>query len=399
VRKYSPWRTFIPRYWLPQVDLGIDNGYRIGALTSGFDVIGRHTMTAQIEAPTNDRGGITGSVVYQYSGFGLPIIQADAAQDWESLGGISDRTSQRNIIGELFRRTWTGDLTATFLRQRYRTALSFTGGAGIERRTHVTTPTNLLPQIDSSGAFGSLTFPSLVAAASFSNAQRPAFSISPEDGISLAATVRDRLRSGANATGTQSVSTVGTASLYKSLDLPGFAHHVIALRGAAGYADDRASGYFFVGGVSGSSFQIIPGYTLGEGRKTFPVRGFSAGTLAGTRAITGSAEYRIPLFLTGGAPGPLPFFLDRSSLTLFGDYGSAWCPNLAADREVCNSNTPLLTRRVSIASAGAELNLNLGVLSWDTPYRFRLGVVTPQHNAAYFGRQSVQVYVVSGISF
>ncbi|MGE5098919.1 MAG: hypothetical protein ACM3SX_02945, partial [Deltaproteobacteria bacterium] len=399
VRKYSPWRTFIPRYWLPQVDLGIDNGYRIGALTSGFDVIGRHTMTAQIEAPTNDRGGITGSVVYQYSGFGLPIIQADAAQDWESLGGISDRTSQRNIIGELFRRTWTGDLTATFLRQRYRTAQSFTGGAGIERRTHVTTPTNLLPQIDSSGAFGSLTFPSLVAAASFSNAQRPAFSISPEDGISLAATVRDRLRSGANATGTQSVSTVGTASLYKSLDLPGFAHHVIALRGAAGYADDRASGYFFVGGVSGSSFQIIPGYTLGEGRKTFPVRGFSAGTLAGTRAITGSAEYRIPLFLTGGAPGPLPFFLDRSSLTLFGDYGSAWCPNLAADREVCNSNTPLLTRRVSIASAGAELNLNLGVLSWDTPYRFRLGVVSPQHNAAYFGRQSVQVYVVSGISF
>ena len=54
---------------------------------------------------------------------------------------------------------------------------------------------------------------------------------------------------------------------------------------------------------------------------------------------------------------------------------------------------------VSIASAGAELNLTLGVLSWDTPYRFRLGIVSPQHNAAYFGRQSVQVYVVSGISF
>ena len=59
----------------------------------------------------------------------------------------------------------------------------------------------------------------------------------------------------------------------------------------------------------------------------------------------------------------------------------------------------LLTHRISIASVGAELNLNLGVLSWDTPYRFRLGVVSPQHNATYFGRQSVQVYVVSGISF
>jgi Outer membrane protein/protective antigen OMA87 len=244
-----------------------------------------------------------------------------------------------------------------------------------------------------------LTFPSLVASAGFANTQRPAFSISAEDGISVAATVRDRLRSGANGTGGPSVSTVGTASLYKSLDLPGFAHHVIALRGAVGYSDDRAAGYFLVGGVSGNPFQIIPGYTLGEGRQPFPVRGFSPGTLAGTRAIAGSAEYRIPLFLTGGAPGPLPFFFDRSSLTLFGDYGSAWCPNLAAGREVCNNNTTLLTRRVSIASAGAELNLNLGVLSWDTPYRFRLGVVAPQHNAAFFGRQSVQVYLVSGISF
>jgi outer membrane protein assembly factor BamA len=129
------------------------------------------------------------------------------------------------------------------------------------------------------------------------------------------------------------------------------------------------------------------------------VRGFSAGTLAGTRAVTGSAEYRVPLFLTGGAPGPLPFFFDRSSLSFFGDYGSAWCPNIAAGREVCNSNTVLQTHRVSIASVGAELNLNLGVLSWDTPYRFRLGVVSPQHNAGFFGQKSVQVYVVSGISF
>ena len=399
VTKYSPWRSFLPRYWLPQVDVGIDNGYRVGALTSGFDVIGRHIMTAALEVPTNDRGGVTGNVNYQYSGFGLPVIQADVSQDWESLGSISDRSPQRNIIGEVFRRTQDADVLATLIRQRYRTSITFSAGAGVEHRTHVTTPTNLLPQIDSSGALGSLTFPNLVAAASFANYQRPAFSISPEDGVAVGITVRDRLRTGFTATGSQSVSTVTAAAAYKSLDLPGFAHHVLALRGAAGVADDRASGYFFVGGVSGTSFQIIPGYTLGEGRQTFPVRGFSTGTLAGTRAVSGSAEYRIPLLLTGGAPGPLPFFFDRSSLAFFADYGSAWCPNIAAGREVCNTNTPLLTQRVSIASVGAELNLNLGILSWDTPYRFRLGVVTPQHNATYFGRQAVQAYLVTGISF
>jgi hypothetical protein len=399
VRKYSPWRSFVPRYWLPQVDQGLDNGYLIGALTSGFDVVGRHAMTAHVEVPTNNRGGVVASAVYQYSGFGLPIIQVDASQDWETLGGISDRSPQRNIIGELFRRTWDGDVLATYLRQRYRTSMSLSGGAGIEYRTHVTTPTNFIPQIDSSGALGNLTFPNLVASASFANYQRPPFSISPEDGVALAITVRDRLRSGFTATGSQTFSAVTSASAYKSLDFPGYAHHVLALRGAAGVADDRASGYFFVGGASGTAFQIIPGYTLGEGRQTFPVRGFSSGTLAGTRAIAGSAEYRIPIVLIGGAPGPLPFFFDRSSLSLFADYGSAWCPNIAASREVCNNNTPLLTRRVSIASAGAELNLNLGVLSWDSPYRFRLGVVSPRHNAAFFGRQSLQVYLVSGISF
>src|SRR6185437_662280 len=41
VSRYSPWRTFMPRYWLPTIDQGIDGGYRIGVMTSGFDVIGR----------------------------------------------------------------------------------------------------------------------------------------------------------------------------------------------------------------------------------------------------------------------------------------------------------------------------------------------------------------------
>jgi len=61
-------------------------------------------------------------------------------------------------------------------------------------------------------------------------------------------TERDRLASGVTGTGGQSFSTVGSAAIYKSLDLPGFAHHVFALRGAGGFADDKASGYYSVGG-------------------------------------------------------------------------------------------------------------------------------------------------------
>ena len=57
------------------------------------------------------------------------------------------------------------------------------------------------------------------------------------------------------------------------------------------------------------------------------------------------------------------------------------------------------SKRLAIASAGAELNLNLGVLSWDSPYQFRLGFVAPTYNRALFQQSAFQVYLVSGLSF
>jgi hypothetical protein len=99
----------------------------------------------------------------------------------------------------------------------------------------------------------------------------------------------------------------------------------------------------------------------------------------------------------GWSPGVLPFFFDRSSLTLFGDYGTAWCPSVRSGRDVCNRATQ--TDRLVIASVGAELNLNLGVLSWDSPYRFRLGAAAPTYNRHYFNRPAVQAYLVAGVSF
>jgi hypothetical protein len=395
--RYSPWRTLVPRYWLPTIDPGIDGGYRFGASTSGSDVVGRHTYTATVEIPTN-KTGVVGDFLYQYRGLGVPVISVDAAQDWESLQGIFSRQGNLPILGEVFRRTWTADVLSTWTRQRTRSTLSFTAGAGVEHRSHFATPDNsLLAAIDSSGALGSPTFPTLIASTAFANYQRPIMSISPEDGVLLTLTVQDRLSSGAAGHGAQSLGSVATAVMYKSLDLPGFAHHVLALRGAYGHADVRATGYYLVGGVSGTTFEIVPGYAVGEGRKLFPVRGFESGTLAGIRAFAGSAEYRIPLFLIGRAPGILPFFFDRSSLTLFGDFGTAWCPSVAIGREVCNRAGQ--THRTDIASVGGELNLTLGVLSWDSPYRFRLGAVTPTYDGHLFGRPSFQVYLVTGLSF
>ncbi len=396
-RPYRAWRTFVPRYWLPIADQGIDGGYRIGATTSGVDVLGRHFVSASLEVPTNHTG-VTGNFTYRYAGLGLPVLQVDASQDWQSLGGVFSRIPPRPLVGEIFRRTLTGDVLATWTRQRFRNVLQGTAGFELEYRTHTATPSDtLLAAVDTTGIYGNLVFPTLIAGISFANTQRPPFSISPEDGIAAAVTLRERTRSGANSTGGASGSAVGITALYRSLNLPGFSHHVIALRGAAGWSDERAADYFSVGGVNGQTFEVIPGYVVGEGSTTFPVRGFASSTLIGTRAYTASAEYRVPLALIGRAPSDLPFFLDRTSLSLFGDYGTAWCPTIAIGREVCNriSEAP----RLAIASVGAELNVNLGVLSWDSPYRFRLGVAHPTLNAAEFARGSAQIYFATGVAF
>jgi hypothetical protein len=254
-------------------------------------------------------------------------------------------------------------------------------------------------RIDSVGLYAPSSFPRVTVGSSFAAYRSPPFSISPEDGVTLGATARDRFTSGFTGHGGQTRAVVGSATAYKSLDLPGFAHHVIALRGAAGWSDTRAPGYLEVGGVSGGTFQVIPGYTIGEGRQTFPVRGFLPASTYGTHAFAGSAEYRAPLSIAHRSWGVFPAFINRTSLTVFGDYGVAWCPSSAPanSRQVCTD--PALTERFAIASVGAELNLNAGVLSWDSPYRFRLGIVHPVLNGAAVGAKSVSVYLASGLSF
>ena len=133
-----------------------------------------------------------------------------------------------------------------------------------------------------------------------------------------AITARARTETG-SARRSLSSSVVGTAAGYKSLDLPGFAHHVLAIRVAGGIADRRASSSFQIGGTSGTSIQVVPGYSVGEGRRTFGVRGFPAATSYGTSAAAGTLEYRAPLSLGGRGFGSLPLFFSRASVNAFAD--------------------------------------------------------------------------------
>lgn len=404
--RYSPWRTLLPRYWLPFFEVGLDSSStRIGAFTSGEDVVGRHAYQALLFVPT-DNSGITGSFYYRNATFGQPLVELVASQDWENYLRIFDQSQQSLPIGTLRRRTREATLALTLFRPRSRTSSYLSIGGGFEGRDYATNPAPLLSRIDSVFQ-SSYYYPRIVASAGWGNAQYPPLAISPEDGISLAATSRYRWRVSDSASNT--ISVVGAAAGYKSLDFPGFAHHVLALRLSGGVQDNRGTGYFEVGGVSGGTLGVLPGYSLGEGRRTFSVRGFPPAYLLGTRAFTGTAEYRAPLRLPGRGLGTLPLFLDRTGITAFGDVGSAWCPAIFINRpapstSLCTQagfdNGVFFLEPHVIGSVGAELNISAAVLSWDQPYRFRLGIAAPVVGTdLYSGVNAITSYLTVGIAF
>src|SRR5690606_17586006 len=68
-RPYSPWKQLLPRYWVPIAGQGPGGNIRLGALTSGSDVVGRHAWSAQatMEPSTSLWEGGAG---WRYAGFG-----------------------------------------------------------------------------------------------------------------------------------------------------------------------------------------------------------------------------------------------------------------------------------------------------------------------------------------
>ena len=217
------------------------------------------------------------------------------------------------------------------------------------------------------------------------------YAISPEDGFTLSLGATNRWPSGAGAASSRTAVATGTG--YRSFDLGGFARLVAALRIAGGVTDTRTTSELEVGGVSGTEVPIAFGLaSIGEGRRTFGVRGFADRTLYGTRAWAASVEYRAPLAMLARGKGLLPLFLDRTSISGFADAGSAWCP--VFDPQRCLQDNP----RTTIGSVGAEASLVASIGLWDAPFRLRLGAAVPVLDAERASRP-VTVYFTSGLSF
>ena len=381
-RDYSPWRSVLPRYWIPVAAQTTAGGYSVGAFTSGNDIVGRHSYFAQGLLDPVD-GEHSFDAGYRYSGLGQPLLDLAVSQYWDR-ALLVDQNDRR--VGDLVRRSRAVSLGVAVRRPRIRSNALASLRGELETRRYTTEPRALLGGIGDPYYHSNPHYWSLVASGSWSNTQRPPLSISPEDGVSFAATGRIRWLAGVpGANGTRSQSVSALANGYKSIAAGGFAHHVLALHLAGGAASGADPGEFNVGGSSGTPTQLLPGFSIGS-HHTFGVRGFPSGVRSGRNVAAGSIEYRAPLFAPQRGLGFWPVFLDRTSLALFSDAGTAW--GTGADGDFADY----------VASAGAELDLDTG-LQYDSPYRFRLGLAFPLANRSLRRVSAANVYFQLGYQF
>ncbi|HXD23168.1 MAG TPA: hypothetical protein VN613_07400, partial [Gemmatimonadaceae bacterium] len=391
-RPYSALRSLLPRYWLPAYEQSDDLRPMYGFVTSGSDVIARHVYEAQVTyEPRREEPNWATS--YQFAGFGNPVLGITTQQDWEH-GSVTGTNSSgvSASLGTLARRRLIVDAALTMLRPRVNTNAYVSLGVESEWHDYRTNPRTLLALIDSSYS-RTYMYPALFVNAGWSNARQPALALSREDGITLAASAKERWRAD-DPGSTQTATVIGVGGAYKSLDFPGFSHHVIALRVAGGWEDKNAVDALDAGGVSGSTLSIAPGVTLGDPQRTFFARGFPAGVQEGTAALSGNLEYRAPIGLPSAGVLMLPIFLQRISAVAFGDMATAWCPYAIAGSAVCPRYEPLSF----MASAGAELHVD-AAYEYDVPYTFRLGIATPVAGPQFFGGGKVAVYFALGLAY
>jgi WD40-like Beta Propeller Repeat len=389
-RPYSPWNGLIPRYWMPVADYSDQGNFQLGAYTSSNDVLQEHSYAVQALYDFRQPTQVEWTGAYEYRGLGLPVIDLGAEEFWTH-DPIANADGQ--LLGLLVHRTIMPSIAATLLRPRFRTNLTWTVGADWEFRTYATTPAALLGDIDPFYA-SSPNFPSVFTTVAWTNARSPDLAISPEDGIALSGTGRIRWQDAAETTTERSV--VGVFDAYKSIPLPGFAHHVIAAQAAVGLENADAISTFTAGGRSGQSLQVVPGITVGDEPQDFGVRGYPLGSAQGTRAFAGSLEYRMPLFEAGRGWHLLPVFLGTTSLSVFTDAAEAWCPSATGVlASVCDAPD---AQRKLMNSVGAELNF-VTSLQYDVPYRLRLGMGAPLANRRYYGAGPVDFYITFGLPY
>jgi len=369
VGSYSPFPSLWPKAWLPIAfsSNSDDVGWFIGASTFGTDDIRRHQYAILAGWRTGVED-LEGSIFYRFAGFGNPVLDFTVSQEWS---GGTVQTTDGELVGVTIRERDVV-LAANLLRPRMQTAVSFTPYVGLQENRF--NPLN--PDITFSDPTASDLRVGLVTW--FTRARAYPRSVGLEKGFTLLLDLSHRRRT--EDWNRWRVSAEGIVRGYLSFPAFGYANHVLAGRVSLGtsYGQNRSPEGFGLGGVPGRAIPVVSGVSFGGGSR-YPLRGYSEGVEVGDRIVSGSLEYRFPLWLVGRGYGLWPLTLDKVSASLFWDVGSAW--RTSDDIDV-------------LSSVGTELSVDLG-LAYAVVYRFRVGLAVPVDDS----NQNPSVYLAAGVAF
>lgn len=400
VQDYSVWPTLLPRYWQPRVrepvvaaavGSGTNRlpekellGYGLGAETSGFDLLGRHSYAAYAQAFTSG-GRVEGGAAYGYRGFGNPVMGLRAEQRWEP-GGQSVASGAPDTLFVLERERVV-DASVTLLSARWRRALSLTVGGGLVWEERELLGSDLEPTSQYRLTRPTSRLGELRVSVGYSTARTFSFQTGGARGISAAVQGRSRRHLGLASADVGVIGIdrtfaeiTGRVRAYAPLWEGGHATHVLALQLAGGSAFGAGAqfGHFGVGGASGT-VEDLTGLELFGGSYLFlPVRGFAPSSRYGRYAWAGSAEYRFPLALVNRGLGAWPLHIDRIIGSLFVDAGNAWQPAPSGS---------------AVASVGGEVTVGL-LGFWNSGLLLRTGVALP-----LVGGGGGALYVRAGLPF
>jgi hypothetical protein len=305
--EYQPWKTLLPRYWLPTLS-GDPRGAAVGLVTGGNDVVGLHEwglsagLGLQSRQPYVDLSWAA-HVLY-------PDLFARASSYFAAMsGGPSGSVERQSSLG----------LSASF-PFRWRD-LGFSASLGCQLTYY--DPFALPPPREPDGALPFFPDRGLAATASvglgFSNAQRFANAISAERGWSASVS----LRGAGQEIGSQFRYATVEAAVSKYLLMPWLEHHALAMRlaGAVGVGDLGRRRLYAIGGI-GFHDPLLDALNL---RTTGGValRGYKPGQFAGNNYLLGNLEYRFPLWVQNFGAWTLPFYLRRLHAAVTFDVGEA----------------------------------------------------------------------------
>lgn len=307
-RDYSPWPTLTPTSWSP-LFLISSAQFRAGALVAGSDVLGYHAWTA--------------SATWLISGPADAVLPSASSPDWE-VSYLYDRWRPSLFASASTKTSFfagpptaAGTPTDSTLREQ-----QLEGGILFPIRHTRTSHTALLSFLRSIDDYttdaGPLTRHRSAARAAWSTttAHTYGYSVSPEGGLTVGATMEVVPR----ALGSDGDATTVTADA--RFYLPGVApHHVVALRVAGGASTgDATVGRTFLLGGSDVDLGAI---SFDSGALAL-LRGFPSNTFAGRRIAIANADYRFPIARPQRGAGTWPIFLHTISGAVFADAGDAW---------------------------------------------------------------------------